>query len=87
MIALGERIRKTTKNIMKLSSSPIDQVKPTHRSMLQVCQTLCGPRDVAQQVPLSKELLRQEYWSRLPFSIPGNLPDPGIKPVSLCLLH
>ena len=25
---------------------------------------------------------RQEYWSELPFSPPGDLPDPGIKPVS-----
>jgi len=25
---------------------------------------------------------RQEYWSRLPFLPPGDLPDPGIKPVS-----
>jgi len=23
----------------------------------------------------------QEYWSGLPFSSPGGLPDPGIKPV------
>ena len=22
---------------------------------------------------------RQEYWSRVPFPPPGNLPDPGIK--------
>ena len=26
---------------------------------------------------------RQEYWSRLPFPPPGDLPDPGIEPVSL----
>ena len=26
--------------------------------------------------------LSQEYWSRLPFPTPGDLPDPGIKPVS-----
>ena len=26
---------------------------------------------------------RQEYWSGLLFPIPGNLSDPGIKPVSL----
>jgi len=26
---------------------------------------------------------RQEYWSRLPFPSPGDLPDPGIKPASL----
>ena len=34
---------------------------------------------VALQAPLS----RQEYWSRLPRSPPGDLPDPGIEPVSL----
>ena len=27
---------------------------------------------------------RQEYWSRLSCCLPGDLPDPGIKP---CLLH
>ena len=26
---------------------------------------------------------RQEYWSRLPFPPPGDLPNPGIKPMSL----
>jgi len=26
---------------------------------------------------------RQEYWSRLPFPIPGDLPNRGIKPMSL----
>ena len=26
---------------------------------------------------------RQEYWSRLPFPPPGDLPDVGIKPTSL----
>ena len=29
-------------------------------------------------------ILRQEYWSGLPFPPPGDLPDPGIEP---CLLH
>ena len=28
---------------------------------------------------------RQEYWSRLPFPSPGDLPDPGIEPESLAL--
>ena len=31
------------------------------------------------QAPLSMEFPRQEYWSGLPFSSPGDLPDPGIK--------
>ena len=29
------------------------------------------------------ELSRQEYWSRLPFLSPGDLPNPGIEPISL----
>ena len=33
--------------------------------------------------PLSMEFSRQEYWSGLPFPIPGDLPDPGIEPTSL----
>ena len=28
---------------------------------------------------------RQEYWSGLPFPCPGDLPDPGIEPVSRAL--
>ena len=37
---------------------------------------------VAHQTPLSMEFSRQEYWSELPFSSPGDLSDPGIKPRS-----
>ena len=38
---------------------------------------------VACQAPLSVGLSRQEYWCGLPCPPPGDLPDPGIKPVSL----
>ena len=34
---------------------------------------------VACQAPLSTEFPRQEYWSRLLFPSPEDLPDPGIK--------
>ena len=37
---------------------------------------------IACQIPLSMGFSRQEYWSGLPFPSPGDLPDPGIKPVS-----
>ena len=37
------------------------------------------PGTVAHQVPLSLGFPRQEYWSGLPFPLPGDLPDPGIK--------
>jgi len=42
---------------------------------------------VALQAPLSMGFSWQEYWSGLPFPSPGDLPNPGIKPTSLCLLH
>ena len=38
---------------------------------------------VAHQASLSMGFSRQEYWSGLPCPTPGDLPDPGIKPVSL----
>jgi len=38
---------------------------------------------VACQAPPSIEFSRQEYWSRLPFSIPGDLSDSGIQPITL----
>ena len=38
---------------------------------------------VVHQGSLSMGFSRQEYWSGLPCSPPGNLPNPGIKPTSL----
>ena len=46
----------------------------------QSCLTLCNLMDHSHQAPLSMECSRQEYWSRLPFPTPGDLPNPGIKP-------
>ena len=40
---------------------------------------------VACQAPLSMRFSRQEYWSWLPCPSPGDLPDPGIEPVSPAL--
>ena len=37
---------------------------------------------VARRAPLSMEFSRQEYWSELPCPSPGDLPNPGIEPVS-----
>ena len=37
------------------------------------------PWTVARQDPLSMGFLRQEYWSRLPFPSPGDLPDRGME--------
>ena len=43
------------------------------------------PWTVAHQAPRSMGFSRQEYWSGLPFSSPGDLPHPGIEPRSLAL--
>ena len=54
-----------------------------HAKSLQSCPTLCNPMDYSPQAPLSMGFSRQEYWSGLPCPPPGDLPDPGIKPISL----
>ena len=49
------------------------------------CRTLTTAWTVACQRPLSKGLSRPEYWSGLSCPSAGDLPDPGIKHVSLAL--
>ena len=49
-------------------------------SHVQLCVTSWT---VACQTPLSMEFSRQEYQSGLPLPLLGDLPDPGIEPVSL----
>ena len=50
---------------------------------LQLCLTLQLHGLVALQAPLSMGFSRQEYWNGLPCPPPGDLPHPGIEPVSL----
>ena len=52
-------------------------------SVVQSCLTLCDPMNCSPQAPLSIGFSRQEYWSGLPFPTLGDLPDPGIEPMSL----
>ena len=49
-------------------------------SRVWLCVT---PWTVARQAPLSMGFSRQYYWSGLPWPPPGDLPHPGIKPMSL----
>ena len=48
---------------------------------LQSCPTLCDPIDGCP--PGSPVLGILQHWSGVPFPLPGDLPDPGIKPMSL----
>ena len=56
-----------------------------HAHSLSHIQFFVAPGTVAHQAPLSMEFSREEYCSGLPFYIPGDLPKPGIEPVSLAL--
>ena len=49
-------------------------------SHVQLCAT---PWTVAHQAPLPMGFSRHEYWNGLPCSPPGDLPVPGIEPMSL----
>ena len=46
------------------------------------CSTLVAAWTIACQDHLSMGFARQEYWSGLPFTSPGDLPDPGLEPGS-----
>ena len=57
------------------------------KSQYLVVSNSASPWTVAHKDPLSMELFQQEYWSGVPFSIPGDLPEPEIEPASLHLLR
>ena len=52
---------------------------------LQSCLTLCDPMDYSLPGSSVHEILQSRLWSGLPCSPPGDLPDPGIEPVSPAL--
>ena len=54
--------------------------------MLHYILLFAIPWTVAHQAPLSTGFSSQEYWHGLPFPPPGDLPDAGIKVVSLASL-
>ena len=64
----------------------MDEEKRLSHVLSQVC--MCAlvsviPWSVACQATLSMEYSRQEYRNGLPFPTPEDLPEPGLKPVSL----
>ena len=52
---------------------------------LSCVRLFATPQTVAYQAPRSMGFSRQEHLSGLPFSSPGDLPDPGIEPGSPAL--
>ena len=58
---------------------------PVKWKSLSCIQLFATPWTIAHQSPLSMKFFRQEYWSGLPFSSSGDLPNPGIEPESPAL--
>ena len=48
--------------------------------VIKSCPTVVTLWTVAHQAPLSMRFSRQEDWSGLLLSSPGDLPDPGLEP-------
>ena len=49
----------------------------------QLCPALCDPMDCSPPGSCVHGVLQARYWSGLPCLPPGDLPDPGMEPVSL----
>ena len=50
--------------------------------MVSRVRLFATPWTVARQAPPSMGFSRQDCWSGVPLPSPGDLPDPGIKPMS-----
>ena len=80
---------RTRKVLMELTQT----MGPSSERKTSVCvlsrfsrvRLFVTPWTVARQAPLSMGFSRQESWSGLPRPPPGDLPDPGLKPVSPAL--
>ena len=81
-------IKFTTLTIFKCTVQCIKHIHVVaqlscHVRGTQSCPTLWDPMNDSHQAPLSMGFSRQEYWRRLPYLPPGNLPYSGIEPASL----
>ena len=84
-------VRMSFSQIIPPSPSPSESKSPllSHSGgcclVTVVSDSFVTPWTVAHQAPLSMGFPRQDYWSGLPFPSPGDLPNPGIEPVSPAL--
>ena len=66
--------------VFLLCGSPV----PCYAQWLQSCSRLFATLwTVAHQTSLSVKFFQKDYWSGFPCPTPGDLPDPGIEPISL----
>ena len=73
-------VQETRKSLLQHHSSKASILR---RSAFFSCvQFFATLQTVAHQAPLSIGLSRQEYWSELLWTLPGDLPNPGTEPMS-----
>ena len=76
---------KSEPNVDSQSLFPHLENKQNDTCVRTVLCNPATPQTVARQAPLSMGFSRQEYWSRLPFPSPGDLPDSRTEPGCLAL--
>ena len=57
-------------------------VRTRGRTCVCSIDSVVSPWIMVHQAPLSMEFSQEEYWSGLPCPPPGDLPDPGMRPMS-----
>ena len=72
--------QRLIRTILSLFSN-VPFMKCMHMCVVSPVWLFETPWTVALQIPLSLGFSRQEYWSCLPFLPPGDLANPGIKPM------
>ena len=68
---------------MKNNLAVPPQIKHIYMPAAQSCPTLRGPKDCTLPDSSIHGIFQARILEWLPFPLPGDLPDPGIEPVSL----
>ena len=76
-------IRKRFIKSAESRSLPSRKLYYQFSSVTQSSLTLCDPMDCSLPGSSVHGILQEEYWSGLPFPLPGDLPNPGIELKSL----
>ena len=63
-------------------NTPVSELLPIRHSVAQSCPAPCDPVDCSPPGSSVRGIVQEEYWSGLPFPSPGDLPHPGIEPLS-----
>ena len=82
-----ERHKAHLNHIFLLKSLGKEQQTVPVCSIASIVADSWQPYGLQTTRPLCMQFFKQEYWSGFPCPPPGDIPDPGIKPVSPVFLH